>query len=371
MDAESKTEAHDKNVGEGDELNAINNHLRLAPAAKPQIAKRVAKMRRPASDMSIDGILSHSKREDEGPFSTNQSLSHGSPAMRLPPDLEEVEMHRALSNQKIESPSLQLNPEWRELAQIAVKYLSERSLGRLVGVRQLVRDIIHERITATGSEKLKKLWQRKSKLASFADTGYIAVIIPLSKHKLFRQYQSELLAIMLSEENVAIDLKDVDEERKVRIGMSVLQGKESFDGEQKRNVDGNHDEGQEYSVSNDDKAEIMIHSTKENELNTIDNHLWLVPATKPQITMRVAETRRPTSDTSIDGILNYSKREDDGRRSANQSLADDSPATQLPPDLQELARLVAECMDANSNEICHETLALRVLSSECQMLKDR
>jgi hypothetical protein len=176
---------------------------------------------------------------------------------------------------------------------------------------------------------------------------------------------------MLSEENVAIDLKNVDEERTICIGMSVLQEKESCDGEQKRNVDGNHDKGQENSVSNDDKAEILIHSTRENELNGIDNHLWLVPATKPQITMRVAETRRPTSDTSIDGILNYSKREDDGRRSANQSLADDSPATQLPPDLQELARLVAECMDANSNEICHETLALRVLSSECQMLKDR
>ena len=28
-------------------------------------------------------------------------------------------------------------------------------------------------------------------------------------------------------------------------------------------------------------------------------------------------------------------------------------------------------MDANSNEICQETLGLRVLSSECQMLKDR
>ena len=121
----------------------------------------------------------------------------------------------------------------------------------------------------------------------------------------------------------------------------------------------------------EDNGNFPADDEKEKELNAIHNRFWLLPATKPQIAMCVAETRRPTSDTSIDGILNYSKREDDGRRSANQSLADDSPATQLPPDLQELARLVAECMDANSDEICHETLALRVLSSECQMLKDR
>ena len=107
-------------------------------------------------------------------------------------------------------------------------------------------------------------------------------------------------------------------------------------------------------------------------MNAIDNRFWLSPAARPQIAKRVTETRRTTSDMIIDGILNRCKREDEGRRSANQSIADGSPATRLPPDLEELARLVAAgCMDANSNEICHETLALRVLSSECQMLKDR
>jgi hypothetical protein len=111
---------------------------------------------------------------------------------------------------------------------------------------------------------------------------------------------------------------------------------------------------------------------KEKELNAIDNRLWLSPAARPQIAKRVTETRRTTSDMIIDGILNRCKREDEGRRSANQSIADGSPATRLPPDLEELARLVAAgCMDANSNEICQETLGLRVLSSECQMLKDR
>ena len=47
------------------------------------------------------------------------------------------------------------------------------------------------------------------------------------------------------------------------------------------------------------------------------------------------------------------------------------PPSTLPFDLQELARLVAECKWADSKNVCHETLASMVLSSECQMLKDR
>jgi hypothetical protein len=43
----------------------------------------------------------------------------------------------------------------------------------------------------------------------------------------------------------------------------------------------------------------------------------------------------------------------------------------MPPELQELARLVVECTGADSKNLCHETLAVKVLSSECQMLKDR
>ena len=72
-----------------------------------------------------------------------------------------------------------------------------------------------------------------------------------------------------------------------------------MDGEQKHNVDGNDDEGQEYSINKENKASVM------------------------------------------------------------------------PPDLQELVRLVAECMGTNSNKICHEMLALKVQSSGCQILKDR
>ena len=264
--------------------------------------------------------------------------------------------------------SSQLKPELRELAQIAARCLYERPGGIASG---LPRNVMDDRIATFGSEELKQLWQKKSKLPSFVHQGYYIDAVPSTKRTVFRQYRSELLANMLSEGNIAIDVKNVELERTIHIGMSVLQEKKYVDREQKGNTDHNDDKGKNNRAGTDDNTKTRIHSTQENELNAIDNHLWLTPAAKKQIGKRVTETRRTTSDTSVDGILNHGKREDHGRRSANQSLADAFPAMRLPPDLEELARLLAECMDANSNEICQETLALRVLSSECQMLKDR
>jgi ABC-type Zn2+ transport system substrate-binding protein/surface adhesin len=479
-DDNAKTRIHST---QENELNAIDNHFWLASAAKPQIAKRSTETRRLLpSDTSINGILDHVKRGDGGHLSANPSLSRVSPATRLPPDLEEVAMHRVSLNRNIESARSQLTPELRELAQIAAKCLYERLAGRGRGVprslikdgiatfgserlkqlwqkksklpsfaqtgligavpftkrtvfrlyrsellakmlsegnvavdvenvelertirigmtvltsqltpelrelaqiaaeclyerpagrgRGLRRDVIDERIAKFGSKELKQLWQKKSKLPSFVHQGYYTDAVPSTKRVLFRQYRSQLLANMFSEGNTAVDVKNVDEERTIHTGMSVFQEKKYVDREQKGNMDGNDDEGQENRVGTDDNTKTRIHSTQENELNAIDNHLWLTPAAKKQIGKRVAETRRTQSDTSVDGILNQGKSEDHGRRYANQSLADGFPAMRLPSDLHELARLLAECMDANSNEICQETLALRVLSSECQMLKDR
>ena len=285
----------------------------------------------------------------------------------------EVEIHIDSTNQKKQPMGPPLTPELRELARLAATCLYERPAGNFGGVP---RHIIHDRIISHGSEKLKELWQKKLKTPSFAHQGYNDAV-PATNRTLFRQYRSKLLAKMLSEGSVAVDVDYVDEartvcvdnvdkERTTRIGMSVLQETESVDGEQKGNVNGNGDEEQDISVINDDKAKMRIHSTKENKLNAIDNPFWLAPAAK-----RVAETGRPRNNMSIDGILHHIKREDEGHLSANPSLSDGSPLTPLSPDLEELARLVAECMSANSNKVCQETLALRVFSSKCQVLKDR
>jgi hypothetical protein len=263
--------------------------------------------------------------------------------------------------------SSQLKPELRELAQIAARCLYERPGGIASG---LPRNVMDDRIATFGSEELKQLWQKKSKLPSFVHQGYYIDAVPSTKRTVFRQYRSELLANMLSEGNIAIDVKNVELERTIHIGMSVLQEKKYVDREQKGNTDHNDDKGKNNRAGTDDNTKTRIHSTQENELNAIDNHLWLTPAATTRIADKcVTETRRTQSDTSRYGILNHSRGEAEGHRSANQSLSRVSPATRLPPDLHELARLLAECMDANSNEICQETLALRVLSSECQMLK--
>ena len=77
-----------------------------------------------------------------------------------------------------------------------------------------------------------------------------------------------------------------------------------------------------------------------------------------------------SNDMIIDISCNSSKREDEGPVSVSPSLPV-VPTALLPPELQELARLVAECTTTKSSKICHDTLAVKVLSSGCQMLKDR
>ena len=278
-----------------------------------------------------------------------------------------VEVENEDEKRKTEPTSSQLNPEFRELARIAAKCLYERPAGNIGGVPW---HIMHDRIATFGSEKLKQLWQEKSTHLTVSERGY-NLAVPKTKRAVFRQYRDELLAKMLSEGKSAVDLEDFDEEWTIRIGKSVVQEKDSVDGKQKGSVDGSDVGGQENSASNYETSKISIDFTKENERNAIDNHVWLAPAAKPQIAKSLTVTRRPLKKgISIDNILNLSKNGGVGRLSANASLPDSSPST-MPPDLEELARLVAECTDVGSSKICHETLARKVLSSECQMLKDR
>ena len=209
-----------------------------------------------------------------------------------------------------------------------------------------------------------------------------------------------------------------------------------MDGEQKHNVDGNDDEGQEYSINKENKASVMppdlqelvrlvaeCMGTNSNKIchemlalkvqssgcqilkdrwNGVarlsrfqrDGYSMLIPQSmrKPfqihldhlisscnngiiamGVTTAAAKPNGETGKTNdaiIDGIINCRKKGEEGRLSASLSLPVGSPSA-IPSDLQELARLVAECMGANSNKICHDMLALKVLSSECQILKDR
>ena len=251
-----------------------------------------------------------------------------------------------------------LIPEIRELAQVAAKCLyHERRDGNEGGVPG---HLMHARIATSGSTKLKQFWQKKSSLISVCQHGHLRAV-PATKRALFREYRDELLAKMNSKRG-AVNVEDFDKEWTIRISKS--QGNNSVDTQQKGNVDGSDVEGQENNVSNEDTAKMPIHVvTKENEFPAIDHHVWLGPATKPQIANDYAPdpviTRGASNDMgTTDGILNPS-----------QPL--DGSTSIMSPDLEELARLVVECMDASSNKVCHETLARKVLSSECQMLKDR
>ena len=248
----------------------------------------------------------------------------------------EGDMHIDSTKQIKESPIFQLPPELRELAQIVAKCLYERHNGNKVSMQ-----VLRTRVATFGSDRLKQLWEQKSSHPSFRNR-FVDVVSSSSKRTLFRQYRDQLLSTMVAESKDESHDHNVGEERGIRDDKSVLQEK--------------------YSVDGDGKAKS---GTKENESNASDNYIRLAPAAK-----RATETRR-TNDVVIDGILSRSKRRDEGRLSASPSLPVICPPSVMPPDLQELARLVAECMVANSNKVCHETLALKMLSSECQMLKDR
>ena len=330
-----------------------------------------------------------------------------------------------------------LAPEFRELAHIVVDCHFERSTGHGVPPRSVQKLFIHDKIQAFGSTKLKQLWQERSKRPSFGKRTYIDIVLPCSNRPLFRQYRDKLLAKMRAESLLAAD--DVQNLRAKNIDIWGPQGQETVvgdDGEQKGDVDGNDDEGQEHSRDNDDKASGMLPDLQElarlvaectvtnskqicHEMLALkvqssecqilkdrwngvarlsrfqrDGYSLLIPqsmripfqihlddlisscnnditgvgvataAAKPN-----TETRRP-DDVTSDEIDNCREKGDEGGLSASPSLPVGSPSG-MPPDLQDLARLVAECMGTNSNTICHDMLALKVQSSGCQILKDR
>jgi len=292
-------------------------------------------------------------------------------------DEREVDMH-------IDSTTRKLKPELRELAQIVAKSLYERHHEGSAG---LPKHMIHARIVNFGSKKLKQLYQERSSYPSFIKRGYIDIVT--SQRALFRQYRDQLISTMIAENKDKIHHQNASqEERGTHIDRSVPQGKDFVDGDQKGDVADNYDEEQENRIDHDDNAKT---GAKESELNASDNHFRLASAAEAQNAKRVAETKRPY-DVIIDDNLNRRKRGDEGCLSASLSLPVCPPSVMSPdleelarlvvecmcgppsvmlPDLQELPQFVAECMSANSNKICHEMLALKVLGSECQMLKDR
>ena len=280
----------------------------------------------------------------------------------------ELDMHIDSGKEMEDSTKLELAQEWVELAHIAAKCLYEtpNSYGAMYG--NLPLKMIADRIDSLGSAMLKQYWQTKSKTASVIRDRY-TYAVPGTRRKLFRECRDKLLATMVAGGKADDNDMNVDEERVIRTPRSD-KSVDRDDGEQTSNIDGNADKGQENRIDNDDKKRMPIYPSKENELNASDNHFRLVPAAKAQSAKRaVAGTKRPNGVT-FDGILNRSKSGDEGALPASPSLPVDSPST-MPPDLKELARLVTECMGANSNKICHTMLAGKVLSSECQMLKDR
>ena len=114
----------------------------------------------------------------------------------------------------------------------------------------------------------------------------------------------------------------------------------------------------------DDSAKTQIEATMKLQLK--------MKAFSPEFQELTQIAAKCVNEQNVRGRTNRVPRNliHEGRFSVIPSLPVGSPSM-LPPDLQELARLVAEYTSANSSNICHEKLAIKVLSSTCQTLKDR
>ena len=210
-----------------------------------------------------------------------------------------------------ESSSEPLPPEIREIAQIVAKCLHERT-GRLP------KEVVHNKIKNLGSPRLKKFWKLKSKQPSVRKRGY-ATLVTGKTSRPFKAYRDQLLAEMVSESKAkSHDNTDEDE---------VAEDKD-------------HDAFEEHERTARNESGLGGWSENEIYQNEPSGRLEL----EPQEATQIAVLGKPFGKDELPSLL--------------------------PPELQELARLVAECMAESSKQICHhDTLAHKVASSQCAMLK--
>ena len=363
MGAESNAEVHNVNVRGGKDDDA-------KPAGV-------------FGDGEVEMYIDSSKQKKE---STSWQLW---PEFRVPSSkIALFRQHRSVLLDKMDTKSKaevlgsQLTPELRELARIGADCLYERPVGNVDGVP---KHVIHDRISTFGSPSLRQFWQEKSNLPSVSERGY-TLAVPTSKIALFRQYRSELLAMMVAESKVKVQNQNVGEcnvDEKQSTGSQLTPelrelaqiGANCLYERPAGNVGGVQTHVIHDRITTLGSEKLKQLWQKKSKLPSFAHHGYTlaVPSTKMALfrQYRSELLAKMVSEGNLVVDLHRSKIEDEGRLSANPSLPDASPVTRLPPDLEELARLVTECMDANSNKICQETLALRVLSSECQMLKDR
>ena len=365
-----------------------------AAGSLPQLETMVALSRQCRSEL-VATMAAESKTDVE-----NKNVGEGADMFGH----GEVAMHSDSSKQNIESTSSGLTPELEELAQIAAKCLSERRTGNNFGGVSM--QIIHARITTFGSKELKVLWQKKANIKSFSGKGYTDAV-PSTKLKLFRKHRGGLLAKMMGNEgNVAAHVENVDEEMTICTDKSVHSAKCVAD-TQRTNPSLPVGSPSRMPPDLEELARLVAECKGVNS-NNLCHHETLalkVLSSGCQIlkdrwngvaklsrfqrdgySMLIPQSMRISFHIYLDNFIsscnNGAKGQSVATAAAKQnpelachlkkppSLPVDSPSI-LPPDLEELARLVTECMGGNSNNVCHETLALKVLSSECQMLKDR
>jgi hypothetical protein len=210
---------------------------------------------------------------------------------------------------KVDS-SVDLSPTQQELAQILAKCLYEsRDIQNRVAP-----EVVQKQIAKFGSKRLKRFWQKKSKLPCFTKHGLYVTVISSKKKGLFRAHRDELLARMVAGENTEFADENVDKDKIKYIGKSAVQDTESVDAQYhnaKGNVDGIADEVQYNNIGDDnDDAKQQTDSRQKNQ--------------EPP------------------GAVSYGDDDEDSTVSDDaQPPTDKSTSERLSPELQEIAQIVA------------------------------